>query len=366
MKYINKSIEWFIGGLFIFSGLIKINDPTGTAIKLEEYFEIFATDFAGFFGVFIPFAMPLSVVLSTLEIVLGVALLAGYRKKWTVIALTLLIVFFTFLTYYSAYFNKVTDCGCFGDAIPLTPWQSFGKDILLLTLLVVLLVQYKSLSDNREKRFAIPVVLSLVFSFSIAGYVLYFLPLIDFLDYKKGNHIPTLMRPQEPCMFEYTLEKDGQTYQFTNYPTDPGYTFVSMKTLNEKACQPKILDYNVQSEEGEDFTDESLTGKKLIIIVQKIKGTRLASFPAIRALVDEVTQAHPDIAPMVFTAEGSRFDAFRHEEQLAVPYYLVDATVLKAMVRSNPGVLALQDGKVVGKWPATRLPDARDLQAAFQ
>ncbi len=139
LKVISRICWLFVGLLFIFSGLIKINDPVGTAIKLEEYFEVFSSDFSSIFHVFIPYALYLSIFLSALEIILGVALLLRWKLKQILISLLVIIVFFTFLTFYSAYFNKVTDCGCFGDAIKLTPWESFTKDIVLLVMIVILL-----------------------------------------------------------------------------------------------------------------------------------------------------------------------------------------------------------------------------------
>ncbi|MDQ4139253.1 MAG: DoxX family protein, partial [Bacteroidota bacterium] len=150
MKIISRLSWLFVGGLFIFSGLIKINDPVGTAIKLEEYFDVFAADFSSFFLNFKPFALYLSIFLSGLEIILGVALLLRWRLRQILPGLLALIIFFTFLTFYSAYFNKVTDCGCFGDAIKLTPWQSFSKDILLLVLILILLGTRRYLPETKS------------------------------------------------------------------------------------------------------------------------------------------------------------------------------------------------------------------------
>ncbi|MEI6523595.1 MAG: DoxX family protein, partial [Bacteroidota bacterium] len=126
MKYIVAICRILVGVLFIISGLIKANDPIGFSYKLQEYFEVFGMEF------FVPFALTLSVLITVFEIVCGVATLIGSRMKLFSWLLLLMIIFFTFLTFYSAYFNKVTDCGCFGDALHLTPWQSFTKDIVLL------------------------------------------------------------------------------------------------------------------------------------------------------------------------------------------------------------------------------------------
>lgn len=143
MKILDNAVRIFVGGLFIFSGLVKLNDPMGTEIKMEEYFEVFSTDFAGFFELFIPLAMPIGLFVIILEIVLGIAMLISHDMKWTLGLTAGLIIFFTFLTFYSAYFDKVTDCGCFGDAIPLTPWESFSKDVMLILLVGYMIARIK-------------------------------------------------------------------------------------------------------------------------------------------------------------------------------------------------------------------------------
>ena len=149
MYLLTHVARYFVGVLFIFSGLIKLNDPVGTQIKLEEYFDVFATDIPALSGLFhglVPLALYLSVILCVLEVVLGIALLIKYKLQSTLWVLLLLTVFFTFLTFYSAYFNRVTDCGCFGDAIKLTPWQSFSKDIIPKLTGDALAVAYSSVS----------------------------------------------------------------------------------------------------------------------------------------------------------------------------------------------------------------------------
>ena len=195
MKTINLIARYLVGGLFIFSGLIKINDPVGTQIKLEEYFTVFSIDIAPFFEALKPASLFLSVMLSTLEVVLGIALLMRYREKWMINILLGMILFFTFLTFYSAYFNKVTDCGCFGDVIKLTPWESFTKDVILLVLIVVLWIGRK---DQKENTGSVPnmvVGLSLVISLFISFNAIRHLPLIDFRAYKAGTDINTAMIP---------------------------------------------------------------------------------------------------------------------------------------------------------------------------
>ena len=136
MKYLVHIIRVFVGILFIISGLIKLNDPVGLAFKLEEYFSEVVLN--------LPFLQPYALYIALFvvigEVILGVLLLLGYKRTFTLTNLYLLILFFTFLTFYSAYYNKVTDCGCFGDAIKLTPWQSFAKDVVLLVMILFLIV----------------------------------------------------------------------------------------------------------------------------------------------------------------------------------------------------------------------------------
>ncbi|MFP4091521.1 MAG: MauE/DoxX family redox-associated membrane protein, partial [Cyclobacteriaceae bacterium] len=196
MNVIAQIARFLVGGLFIFSGLIKINDPVGTAIKLEEYFEVFAVDFAPVFASLVPASLFFSVLLSVLEVVLGVAVLISYRMRLTSWLLMGIIVFFTFLTFYSAYFNKVTDCGCFGDAIKLTPWQSFYKDIILLVLIGIIFM-YRDKYQSLLKGNAADLSIAAVTAINIFGaiFAIQHLPYFDFRAYKVGSNIPALMQP---------------------------------------------------------------------------------------------------------------------------------------------------------------------------
>ncbi len=353
-----RLIEYFVGGLFIFSGLIKLNDPVGTAIKLEEYFEVFHADIASFFSVFIPFALPLAIVLCISEVILGVALLISFRKKEVVMALAGMILFFTFLTFYSAYFNKVTDCGCFGDAIPLTPWESFYKDVILTLLIGVLLFNRASLSTSINAIKGAILGGSTLICMLIAWYVLAHLPIIDFRPYKIGNDLRQLMQAQAPCQYEYIMEKNGELIAFQEYPTDKSYTFKEMKVLNEKECVAKITDYNLTSEEGDDYTQESLSGLKWLIIVQKADQEKVETF---KAAIETGNGLSGSISPMVITSDSDNYPSLKEAVGIPFPYYLADGTVLKAIVRSNPGFLLLNNGKVIGKWHYNDLPSASEV-----
>lgn len=360
MKIIAQIARLFVGALFIFSGLIKINDPIGFSIKLKEYFDVFSSDIGSIFGIFKPISLELAVIICVLEVVLGVAMLINYRIKLTIWITLGMIIFFTFLTFYSAYFNKVTDCGCFGDAIPLTPWESFYKDVILTVLILIMFLfrnHYQPLLKSKMTgNILIGAVAAVLLFLSIN--VINHLPFIDFRPYKIGNNIQEQMQPSARPILEYTMVKDGKEYKFDKYPTDKSYKYKSVKTLNEEETIPKITDYSLWNDEG-DFTDASLEGKKLFLVYQNLDKLNNDHADEINALVKGV---EGKIDPIVLTsASGEAFEKYRHEVQLGVPYYFSDGTVLKAIIRSNPGILLLQDGTVLGKWHCNDTPSAKEV-----
>src|SRR5690554_3499225 len=177
------------GIVFVFSGLIKANDPVGFSYKLQEYFHVLGLQFLNDSAVII------AVLICSLEVLLGGLLLLGFWRKWVAWGLLILILFFTFLTFYSAFFEVVTSCGCFGDAIPLTPWQSFIKDLILLAFILVIFryrQQIRPVFSDQYTAIITTVALAIV-SVGVGVYTVNFLPIIDFLPYKKGNHLPSLM-----------------------------------------------------------------------------------------------------------------------------------------------------------------------------
>ena len=360
MNILVQIARFAVGGLFIFSGLIKLNDPVGTQIKLEEYFDVFAADFAPIFEWLVPLALFLSVFLSILEVVLGVAVLIQYRMRTTTWALLSMIVFFTFLTFYSAYFNKVTDCGCFGDAIVLTPWQSFFKDIILLVLIVILFInrhRFREVIPLRAAHITVASVTVLCLFLGITA--VRHLPFLDFRAYKVGADIPRLMQPSEAMRYKYIMTKNGQEEEFEQYPTDKSYEFKEMVLLNPEA-QPKITDYNVWNDEG-DFTEATFQGNKLLVVMYDVQKTDRTSLLAIQELANRLPG---EVEPIVLTSSGTAiYDEFRHEYQLALPYYFADATVLKTIIRSNPGLVLLHNGRVRGKWHYHDVPTTEEVMS---
>ncbi len=358
-KSIDNIILILVGGLFIFSGLIKINDPIGTSIKLQEYFEVFSTEFSSVFHHFIPFSLSLAVIIVVLEVVLGFAVLLRQRMGATSWVLLLLILFFTVLTFYSAVTGKVTDCGCFGDAIKLTPWESFTKDLILLVLIVYIFINRKSYKPVfLQKRGDYIIGGITAFCVFIAIHAINHLPYIDFRAYNIGNNISKAMQPSAPFIYNYICEKDGERFEFDHFITDDStYIFKEMVHLNEDAL-PKITDYNVWTDEG-DYTEESLTGNKLFLIIQDVKKAGLANIEEIQQLINELDGT---ITIWILTSnDASTIENFRHEYQIGAPFYYVDATVIKAMIRANPGIMLLNDGTVLGKWHHNDTPTSQEV-----
>jgi uncharacterized membrane protein YphA (DoxX/SURF4 family) len=323
-------IRFVVGGLFIFSGLIKVNDPVGTAIKLEEYFDVFSSDIASFFEYFKAISLPLAVFLVVVEVALGVMVILGWKIRTVIYLLLAMIVFFTFLTFYSAYFDKVTDCGCFGDAIKLTPWESFYKDIVLLVMILILF-SFRNQIRGNSSRWAMwgsLLAFSLAIVLSVAA--IRNLPFIDFRAYKKGVNIQEAMQPSAPLQYSYLMEKDDEVFVFDQYPADESYEFVEMK-LNNPESLPKISDFSVWNEEG-DFTDEILSGKKILILISNIEKMSHKSLDKIGKLEQAFRGTDVEVK-LVGASSDDELKRVLLENGWDISYYLADATVVKNIIR---------------------------------
>lgn len=353
MKAVVSIARVLVGILFIFSGFIKLNDPVGFSYKLQEYFSEQVLDIQ----FLIPFALIIAIVIVIFELVLGIMLLIGYAPKFTSWCLLLMILFFTFLTFYSAYYNKVTDCGCFGDAIPLTPWESFYKDVILLLLILILFFNRKYIKPifaPSSHRWIIFV--SFIACFAFCYYVLMHLPLFDFRPYKIGNNISEKMKlPEEARKAEVTyswkFKVDGKEKVIKNngaYPQVDG-EFIGVETSQEGENElPPIHDFVIEGEEG-DITQEVLAAPKVfLMIAYNLKSTELDGYKAIKELSEEAK----DKGYMVLglTASGNELqNNLKEEFNLNFPFYQTDETALKTIVRSNPGILTLKNGTITQK-----------------
>lgn len=352
MKLLVGFSRIFVGVLFIISGLIKLNDPIGFSFKLKDYFapEVLNMEFL------VPYALLLAIFVVIYEIMLGVMILIGYAKKFTLWSILLMIVFFTFLTFYSAYFNKVTDCGCFGDAIKLTPWESFTKDIVLLVLILILYfgrVHIKSLFTSLVRNLI--VFVALIWCLLFGYHVLSHLPVKDFRPYKIDANITEGMEYPENApkpIFEYhwKFTNNGETKTvITNgdFPNEEGEYEVETKLI-QKGYEPPIHDFTMERD-GEDYKDELLAEENLIVVVAySISNSEKEGFIPIREITDKALQKGYKVIGL--SASSSEItEALAQEYKLNFDFYFCDETTLKTIIRSFPGIMELQKGTIKQK-----------------
>ncbi len=500
MKYLVNVLRVLVGLLFIFSGLIKANDPTGFSIKLDEYFSVFSADLEAtqdsvtisittpdginsikkaiqssnpiaelsaentpwkavslgenlndsvyFSDAFIywgsqelytsslnaedsnttllnitvnyavndhaigeqhfifnafeskaqkttidlsdhlisnswlvnllqslrPYAVSIGILLCVFEIILGLSLLIGWAPKLTITMLVLLMTFFTFLTWYSAIYNKVTDCGCFGDAIKLTPWQSFNKDIILSIAIIIILLGLKHVKAIFSKPFAARLLtVFTLLSFGFAAYCYHYLPVKNFLKFKVGNDIEKMVTIPEGAPTDiytnvFLYSKDGKTKEFTIEEIGnrdlkaEGYVFIDrIDKLISKGYEPEIYDFKMMDEgRTNDYVDVFFadSGFKLLLVLSEVESANTKNMEELREILRACKKNKVKVYPLTASSQED-VDIFRHEHQLDMPFYYGDKTNLKSIIRSNPGLLLFKDNIVHNIWPSTRLPNVK-------
>ncbi len=353
MKFLVSISRIFVGILFIISGFVKLNDPLGFSYKLQEYFgtDVLNLPFLD------PYALGIAVIVVVFEVVLGIFLLIGYKPKFTVWSLLLMIVFFTFLTFYSAYFDKVRECGCFGDALPMTPWQSFTKDIVLLVLILILFFGVKHIKPIFNNLGTTVVALAgFLASLSFAYYVLMHLPAIDFRAYKIGDNLQQNMElapNAKKAIIDYvwTYKINGEEKTLTDRGQGPAAydEIINVETKEiQGADLPKIQDFSIESED-EDLTSYFLEKDKLLMIVAyDLKSSEKEGLKKLKTLSDEALKKGYSVIGMTTSDETTK-QAFKAEYGFDFDFYLCDEKVLKTIVRSNPGVVILNKGTVMQK-----------------
>lgn len=362
MRALTQISRILVGVLFIISGFIKANDTIGFSYKLVEYFEIFNMHF------FVDYAVSMAMFICIFEIMVGVALLLGAYTRLNIWLLLLMIVFFTILTGYSAITNKVTDCGCFGDAIKLKPVESFLKDVVLLVFIVIMFIGQKYIKPIVANKtivvIALGVSLLVTTFFTFNTYM--FLPKIDFLPYKVGNDIGQLMTLPEGAKKDsvamiFIYEKDGKRLELGVNDIgqiDDTYTFIDRvdKVIVEGDKAP-IHDFKLFDINGVDYTDSLLMQKgfRIILVQTHIAKSRTGMEPQLAQLAADC-QANGVGFWALTNTTLTEVEPYRHEHQLAFNYYNMDATPLKSIVRSNPGLVLLKDNVVIKKWSAYGIP----------
>jgi uncharacterized membrane protein YphA (DoxX/SURF4 family) len=376
MRVTTRIVQAIVAILFIISGLVKANDPLGLAYKMEEFFELWIdglksghffakaplTSFLDFFNHHTLF---LAITMITLEIVTGVALLLGWMKKFVLYLLLVLIVFFSFLTGYAYLSGKFTNCGCFGDCLPITPMTSFMKDLVLLALILVLIFGQKFIQPILSKTVrAVIVTLSLLVTLLLQWYVLNYLPMVDCLPMKKGNNLSTEIKPPKnaiPSIYEtrlvYQNTKSGELkdmsqdeFNTSKIWEDTSWKWKETKTkLVQKGTDiPKLQNFSLKTLNGVDSTEAILNypGYSILYFVNPGPDSKLfdrnywnqkaKQFP-----VFIITSAPGDFAS---DSTGNNYQVFT-----------ADGTVFRIAARVNPTIYILKQGLIVDKFPLSKL-----------
>lgn len=320
LKILTHISRLIIGVLFIYSGFVKLVDPMGSAFKFQEYFSESVLDME----FLIPYALPLAVLLVVAEVVLGIMLLVGYLPKLTVWSIFGLTCMFLFLTWYSYTYDKVTDCGCFGDALKISPKATFYKNVIFMAFIIILILGLKFIKPLMSNKIAsLTSFISLFLSFGIAYHVLNHLPIIDFRAYAVGNSIA-----------------DGMEYK------DDGEV-------------PPIHDFMIETDADGDKLEEMLAkDKAMLITLYSFDKTEKEGLPAI---AKAAAKAKADGYEVYVLTASYIDDLAATQKELGLPYTFgfCDETALKTAIRANPGIITVKKGVISGKYNWT---DAEDVE----
>ena len=357
---------------FIFSGYVKAIDPVGTQYKLQDYLEVLLM------GVHVPdyATLAASVLLGGAEFTLGVLLLFAIRRRLVTRLILLFMAVMTPLTLWLALDNPIEDCGCFGDAVVLTNWETFYKNLVLLAATLLLVkrppLMPKFISNTNQW---IVVNYTVLFILVSSGLSLYTLPPFDFRPYHVGANIREGMEIPEGAPlpeFETTfiLEKDGQRKEFTldDYP-DSTWTFIDSKTVQTvEGYVPPIHDFSIQAVDGgEDITDSVLNhkGYAFILVAPHLETADDSNFGEIDGIYEySLDHGYPFYALTASTDEA--ISHWRDVTGAEYNFFHTDETTLKTVIRSNPGLVLIKDGTVIGKWSHNNLPELNYKSAELQ
>jgi len=359
MKQLINIARIIVGILFIFSGLVKANDPLGLSYKMQEFFEVWGWSFLN------DFSLSFSILMIAFEIIAGVAVLLGWRMKLFSWLLLLLIIFFTFLTGYAVLSGKIRTCGCFGDCIPLTATQSFTKDLILTALIVFIFIYRNQVQPLfTAKTCGRILMLTVLFSFALQGYVFKHLPVVDCLPYKVGRNIQQQMKVPPGAVADSTVitfvyNKQGKQVEFTSdkFPDDFDdslYHFVKRydKLIREGNAQPAIKDFVLTSLSGTDSTQAILEqkGSTLFLFVKDKMDSRFETKEnqQLRLIIEYAKSKAIPLYLITNTREvANEYTLATKDTPVS---FMCDAVAIKTAARANPTLYLLKDGTIQHKW----------------
>ena len=367
MKWLRNISRILVGLVFIFSGFVKGIDPWGGTYKITDYFYAFHLDFL------VPIALPLSFILSFAEFAIGVGLLSGTFLRFFSWMALIFMSFFTPLTLYLALNNPVTDCGCFGDALVITNWQTFYKNIVLILLAIILFIGRKKPDHPFKRTFG---------RFLFSGFVLTYiilvtwsynhLPLIDFRPYKVGVNIAKAMEIPPDAQadvyennFYYKNKKTGEVKKFSeaNIPWRDSLTWefqaMDQPILVKKGYVPPIHDFSIQTPQGDDVTDYFLDDNKFtfMLIAYDLQRSSVKNQERINELSRWAEAQGYNFICLTASLEDEQ-QTFIGENNAPYPFLSTDEITLKTMIRSNPGLILTYKGTILAKWHNNDIPDS--------
>jgi uncharacterized membrane protein YphA (DoxX/SURF4 family) len=363
MKVVRNICRILIGLVFIFSGFVKAVDPLGSQFKFTDYFLAFGMD------AFIPGALVFGFILFTMEFFLGFVFIFNIKVKQFSWLMMLFMLFFTVLTFILAKTNAVSDCGCFGDAIVMTNWETFFKNLVLITLALVVFFTRKNFVNKSHPLFqGILVMIGFAIIIGVGVYSLRHLPLIDFMPWKKGTQISQKILPT-PEIAEITLvyknKETGEMLEYTS-KTLPWQDTVFFKKLEFVDQKKKVIqefkdapihDFIIDDIDKTAHNQEIIgnPGWQFILVCYDLDETSKDNFSAINALAASCAKDSISFVGLS-GSDWQKIDYFRHDVKATFDYFTVDETALKSVVRSNPGLVLLNNGVVVDKWAWRDIP----------
>ena len=345
------ALRWLLGGVFIFSGLVKCVDPIGTSVFVDKYLATYSLE------ALLPLSLTIAVSLAVVEVMMGILLIVGVLKRYVALAATIFLFLFTIITLLSATVLPIGDCGCFGDAVKLTPWQTFLKNLVLLPMAIAV---WRSSETEMPKwrRIAIIMAVSMLLPLAINLYALRYLPLVDFMPYKVGvdlRHEVHAERDGEEVKSILIFENSA-TGEVVEFPADdvscwtnPDLEYLDARTVNASSKAGKFADFRVYNRDNEDVVLDMLDkpGRVAWLCIndtEALAGLRLD-------YTERLLDAYPPQAMVIVTTSNVVYVS----RLLKRDAYTIDAMTLRSMMRADVGVVVINDGVVEFK------ADIRDI-----
>ncbi|MGM0496537.1 MAG: BT_3928 family protein [Bacteroidota bacterium] len=369
MRYIRNISRIIVGIVFVFSGFVKGIDPLGSTYKFGDYFTAFGLESLE------PLAFPLAIILSTFEFIVGFALIFNIKTKINSWIVLIFMGFFTLLTLYLAIENPVSDCGCFGDAIIMTNWETFYKNVIILIPTLIIFRYRDSFRSpySEEKQFGV-LAIGIALMLSVTFYCYQHLPIFDFRPYNVGTHIPEKMeipegapQPEYETVLKY--EKDDEIKEFT-MDSLPDSTWQWVETKNVKVKEgykPPIQDFSISTLDGEDITDIILDQNKFtfILIAHTLETASDKNIEDIKKLADYCLNNENCSFISLTSSLEKDIENYKEKYDINFKFYNADEITLKTIIRSNPGLLLLKKGTILDKWHHNDIPSAKKASEEY-